>query len=55
MRPSNAVRTVWDAEASGDTSEGVLNRLDEVIGRHPKIVFLMIGGNDLQMGVPVRR
>ena len=38
---------------SGDTSEGVLNRLDEVIGRHPKIVFLMIGGNDLQMGVPV--
>ena len=23
---------------SGDTSEGVLNRLDEVIGRHPKIV-----------------
>ena len=38
---------------SGDTSAGVLNRLDEVIGRHPKIVFLMIGGNDLQMGVPV--
>ena len=38
---------------SGDTSEGVLNRLEEVIGRHSKIVFLMIGGNDLQMGVPV--
>lgn len=38
---------------AGDTSEGVLNRLDEVIGRHPKLVFLMIGSNDLQTGVPV--
>ena len=37
----------------GDTSAGVLNRLDEVIGRHPKIVVLMIGANDLRMGVPV--
>jgi len=37
---------------SGDTSEGVLNRLDKVIGRHPKIVFLMIGMNDLRTGVP---
>lgn len=38
---------------SGDTSAGVLNRLDEVVARHPKIVFLIIGSNDLQMGVPV--
>src|SRR5262249_29644024 len=38
---------------AGDTSAGVLNRLDEVIARHPKVVFLMIGVNDLQMGVPV--
>ena len=37
----------------GDTSKGVLNRLDEVIGRHPRIVFLMIGVNDLLSGVPV--
>jgi GDSL-like Lipase/Acylhydrolase family len=37
----------------GDTSAGVLNRLDEVITRHPKVVFLMIGSNDLQTGVPV--
>jgi lysophospholipase L1-like esterase len=37
----------------GDTSAGVLNRLDEVITRHPKVVFLMIGSNDLQMEVPV--
>jgi lysophospholipase L1-like esterase len=38
---------------SGDTSAGVLNRLDEVIGRHPKVVFLMIGMNDLQAGVSI--
>src|SRR5215470_11449680 len=38
---------------AGDTSAGVLNRLDEVIARHPKVVFLMIGSNDLQLGVPV--
>jgi lysophospholipase L1-like esterase len=37
----------------GDTSAGVLNRLDEVIGRRPKVVFLMIGSNDLQAGVPI--
>src|SRR5262245_42569936 len=33
----------------GDTSAGVLKRLDEVIARHPKIVFLMVGVNDLQI------
>src|SRR5262245_32763349 len=38
---------------AGDTSAGVLNRLDEVIGRRPKTVFLMIGSNDLQAGVPI--
>ena len=38
---------------AGDTTKGVLNRLDEVIRRHPKIVFLMIGANDLQTGLPV--
>jgi len=38
---------------AGDTSAGVLNRVDEVIGRRPKIVFLMIGSNDLQTGVPI--
>jgi lysophospholipase L1-like esterase len=38
---------------AGDTSAGVLNRLDEVMGRRPKIVFLLIGINDLQAGVPI--
>jgi lysophospholipase L1-like esterase len=39
---------------SGDTTDGVLERLNEVISRHPKLVFLMIGVNDLQRRVPVR-
>jgi lysophospholipase L1-like esterase len=38
---------------AADTSAGVLNRLDEVVGRHPKFVFLMIGMNDLRAGVPI--
>jgi len=36
---------------SGDNTVGVLNRLDEVIGRQPAKVFLMIGVNDLARGV----
>jgi lysophospholipase L1-like esterase len=38
---------------AGDTTKGVLKRLDEIIARRPKVVFLMIGINDLQAGVPV--
>jgi len=30
-----------------DTSSGVLNRLEEVIGRRPRVVFVMVGTNDL--------
>jgi lysophospholipase L1-like esterase len=36
---------------SGDETTGVLSRLPEVISRHPRQVFLMIGANDLQRGV----
>jgi lysophospholipase L1-like esterase len=35
-------RGIW-----GDTSDGVLARLPEVIRRRPRLVFLMIGVNDL--------
>lgn len=35
---------------SGDTTVGVAARLDEVIARAPKAVFLMIGTNDLAFG-----
>ncbi len=37
----------------GDVCFGVLNRLDEVISSHPKIVFLMIGINDIGRNVPL--
>src|SRR3954451_7586104 len=35
---------------AGDTSSGVLDRLEEVIARRPKLVFLMIGTNDIGLG-----
>lgn len=38
---------------SGDTSWGILTRLDEVIESRPGKVFLMIGTNDLARGKPV--
>src|SRR5271165_596600 len=36
----------------GDTSGGVLARLDEIIALKPRAVFLMIGVNDISLGVP---
>jgi lysophospholipase L1-like esterase len=38
---------------SGDTTNGVLNRLDEVIESKPRKIFIMIGINDLNQGVKV--
>lgn len=35
---------------SGDTTQGILDRLDEVVESRPARVFLMIGINDLAMG-----
>lgn len=32
---------------SGDTTDGILNRLDEVVETKPKKIFLMVGVNDL--------
>jgi lysophospholipase L1-like esterase len=36
---------------SADTTSGVLSRLDAVIAMHPRAVFLMIGTNDLLLGL----
>lgn len=36
---------------SGDTSSGVLDRVDEVIRHQPKKLFLLIGVNDIARGV----
>src|SRR4051794_26386131 len=35
---------------SGDTSKGVLNRLEQVLKLHPSVVCLLIGTNDLLSG-----
>jgi lysophospholipase L1-like esterase len=34
----------------GDTSKGVLNRLEQVLKPHPSVVCLLIGTNDLLLG-----
>nr|WP_255565872.1 GDSL-type esterase/lipase family protein [Desemzia sp. RIT 804] len=38
---------------SGDTSEGLLERIGQVTELNPEKVFLMIGINDLQQDIPV--
>lgn len=37
---------------AGDTSSGVLDRLQEVIDRRPEMVFVMVGTNDIGLQVP---
>ena len=37
----------------GDTSDGVLRRLDPIVERKPEQIFLMVGINDLWNGVSV--
>ena len=39
--------TIINRGISGDTTSGVLDRLDEIIALEPEKVFLYIGGNDL--------
>jgi lysophospholipase L1-like esterase len=36
----------------GDTTKGVLGRLDEVLKMQPRAVFVMIGVNDISLGMP---
>lgn len=43
-------RKVKNRGISGDTTDGVLFRLDEVTESNPKSVFLLIGTNDLARG-----
>ncbi|MFL2105162.1 GDSL-type esterase/lipase family protein [Desemzia sp. FAM 23991] len=38
---------------SGDTSEGLLKRINQVTKLNPKKVFLLIGINDIQQDIPV--
>jgi lysophospholipase L1-like esterase len=43
---------VWNRGIGGDTTAGVLSRMDTLAAIAPKQVFLMIGVNDLNQGVP---
>lgn len=39
--------TIINASISGDTTQGGLNRLEDVVNRHqPDVVFIELGGND---------
>lgn len=40
---------------SGDVTDGILNRLDEVLSSQPKKIFLLIGTNDLARGKSVQQ
>jgi lysophospholipase L1-like esterase len=46
--------TILNLGIAGDTSAGVLNRLEDVVNLKPRTVFLMIGINDLLRDFPVR-
>lgn len=46
-------KKVLNRGISGDTSAGVLDRLDEVIRHQPKKIFLLIGINDIARGASV--
>lgn len=45
-------RAVLNRGISGDTTSGVLDRIQEVIRHQPQKVFLLIGTNDLSRGIP---
>ncbi|OQB58864.1 MAG: GDSL-like Lipase/Acylhydrolase [Bacteroidetes bacterium ADurb.Bin141] len=38
----------------GDNSFGLLNRIDDIIGLQPKILFVMIGINDIAGNIPIK-
>lgn len=44
-------QNVLNRGISGDTSKGVLMRIDEVLRHNPKKVFLLVGTNDITRGV----
>jgi lysophospholipase L1-like esterase len=47
--------TIYNAGVPGSTTERALSRLDtSVLARDPRIVIVLLGGNDLLDGVPVQ-
>ena len=48
--------TVINASASGETTQGGITRIDEVLARHqPEVVILELGGNDALRGLALDR
>ncbi|HLN10872.1 MAG TPA: GDSL-type esterase/lipase family protein [Xanthobacteraceae bacterium] len=48
-------RSMANRGIGGDTTAGVLARLDDVVKLRPRALFLMIGVNDVALGVPRER
>jgi lysophospholipase L1-like esterase len=48
-------RSIVNRGIGGDTTAGVLARLDDVVKLQPRALFLMIGVNDVGLGVPRER
>jgi lysophospholipase L1-like esterase len=44
--------TIANRGIGGDTTKRVLDRLDEVLALKPRAVFLMVGVNDVSLGIP---
>ena len=49
------LHTTWRTVVPGDTTEGVLKRIDSIIAMHPRCVAVMLGVNDLQAGRTVQQ
>ena len=55
-KPGAASRTVVNASISGETTDGGLRRLPELLRRHaPAVVIVELGGNDGLRGFPTAR
>ncbi len=49
-----AGKEILNAGQSGDTTSDALARLDrDVLSRHPSLILVLLGGNDVLQGVPV--
>lgn len=54
LRARGISSTVLNAGINGDTTEGMLNRLDKALSGGTKVVILQPGGNDKRKGRPDR-
>ena len=46
-------RTLLNRGIRSDTTEGLFNRLGEILGHNPEVIFIMIGINDIGKDVPL--